>query len=92
MQQSKALPLHLLMPQKGSNSTSTLIVFKKGGTVITPMSKIQFYADAELTNMVKELQAGKQHEIELPPIVLNESKIWVKLVEGSQDLIPAAEQ
>lgn len=42
--------------------------------------------------MVKELQAGKQHEIELPPIVLNESKIWVKLVEGSQDLIPAAEQ
>ena len=43
------------MPKKGQDSISTLIVFKKGGTVITPMSKIQFFADAELTNMVKEL-------------------------------------
>ena len=90
--QSKALPIHILMPKKGQDSISTLIVFKKGGTVITPMSKIQFFADAELTNMVKELQAGKHHEIELPPIVLNEAKVWVKLVEGSQDLIPVAEQ
>ena len=56
------------------------------------MSKIQFYSDAEQTNLVRELQAGKDHEIELPPIVINEPKVWVKLVEGSQELLPIDEQ
>jgi len=53
--QLKALPIHSLMPKKGQESISTLIVFKKNGTVITPMSKIRFFADADQTKLVKEL-------------------------------------
>lgn len=79
------------MPKKGQDSISTLIVFKKGGTCITPMSKIQFYSDSNQTNLVKELMAGKDIAMELPPLVLNEAKIWVNLVEGSQELIPVEE-
>ena len=55
------------------------------------MSKIQFYSDSNQTNLVKELMAGKDIAMELPPLVLNEAKIWVNLVEGSQELIPVEE-
>ena len=36
--------------------------------------------------------AGKDYESDLPPLLLNEAKIWVRFVEGSQDLIPEHEQ
>lgn len=91
-QQTRVLPVHELLPKKGQDSISTLIIFKKGGTCITPMSKIQFFSDANRTNLVKEIVAGKETEIDLPPLVLNEAKIWVNLVEGSQELLPVHEQ
>ena len=56
------------------------------------MSKIQFFSDPSQTNLVKELMAGKDYESDLPPLLLNEAKIWVRFVEGSQDLIPEHEQ
>lgn len=86
------LPIHELLPKKGQDSISTVIVFKKGGTCITPMSKIQFFSDSNQTNLVKELMAGKDIEMELAPIVLNENKIWTSIIEGSQELIPMHEQ
>ena len=82
------MPIHEILPKKGQDSISTLIVFKRGGTCITPMSKIQFFSDANQTNLVQELVAGKDVNIELPPLALNEAKIWVSMVEGSQELIP----
>ena len=80
------------MPKKGQDSISTLIVFKRGSTCITPMSKIQFFSDESQTILVKEIMAGKDIQIELPPLVLNEAKIWVNIVEGSQELLPLHEQ
>ena len=56
------------------------------------MSKIQFFSDSNQTNLVKELMAGKDVEMDLPPLILNETKIWVNIVEGSQELIPVHEQ
>ena len=56
------------------------------------MSKIQFFSDSNQTNLVKELMAGKDIEMELPPLVLNETKIWTNIIEGSQELIPLHEQ
>ena len=47
------------------------------------MSKIQFFSDKNKTNLIEEIQAGKDIEMELPPLLLNETKIWISLVEGS---------
>ena len=52
------------------------------------MSKIQFFSDKNKTNLIQEIQAGKDIEMELAPLLLNETKIWINLVEGSQELIP----
>ena len=56
------------------------------------MSKIQFFSDESQTVLIKEIMAGKDIQIELPPLVLNEAKIWVSIVEGSQELLPLHEQ
>ena len=42
---NQSLPLHELLPKKGQDSVATLIVFKRNGTCIMPMSKIQFFSD-----------------------------------------------
>lgn len=42
--------------------------------------------------MVQELMAGKDIQMELAPLALNEAKIWVSITEGSQELIPLHEQ
>lgn len=36
--------------------------------------------------------AGKDIEMELAPLVMNETKIWTNIIEGSQELIPVHEQ
>lgn len=48
----QSLPIHEILPKKGQDSVATLIVFKRGGTCIMPMSKIQFFSDKNQTNMV----------------------------------------
>jgi hypothetical protein len=92
------LPLHELLPNKGRNSISTLIVFKRGGkdkgggTVLAPCSKIQFFSDPDGTNLVKDILAGEEMRADLDPLMLNEGKIWVSFEEGTNALLPLHEQ
>jgi hypothetical protein len=55
--------------------------------VLAPCSKIQFYSDPDGTNLVKDILAGEEMNCELPPMLLNEGKIWVSFEEGTNALL-----
>ena len=86
------LSLHDLIKGHGQDSIGTLIVFKRGGTVLSPCSKIQFYSDPDGTNLVKDILAGEEMNCELPPMLLNEGKIWVSFEEGTNALLSLYDQ
>ena len=65
------------------------MIFKRGGTVLTPCSKIQFFSDPDGTNLVKDILAGEEMRADLDPLILNEGKIWVSFEEGTNALLPA---
>jgi hypothetical protein len=54
---SNSLPLHNLVPGKGSNAVATLILFKKNKVKLTPGSKVMLYSDAEQTDLLQEISA-----------------------------------
>jgi hypothetical protein len=86
------LPIHELLPHKGVDSISTLLIFKAGGSAILPCSKIQFYADPDGTKLVKEVLAGNDMRADLGALVLSEGKIWVNLQAGTKALLSLGEQ
>ena len=86
------LPIHELLPHKGADSISTLLIFKAGGSAILPCSKIQFYADPDGTKLVTEVLAGNDMRADMSALVLNEGQIWVNLQAGSKALVPKDEQ
>lgn len=45
-------------------------MFKKNGVKLAPCSKVQFFADPEMVNLIHELNAGSEIKKEVPPIIL----------------------
>jgi hypothetical protein len=86
---SMLLPLHELLPHKGANSISTLLIFKQGGSAMLPCSKVQFYADQDGTMLVREVLAGNDMHADMDPMILSEGKIWANFTEGNKMLLQA---
>lgn len=86
-QSNNLLPLHELLQNKGQHSFGTLLMFKKNAVSLSPCSKIQFFADAEMVNLIHEIYAGNDVTYELPPVVLNHSKVWVYHHAGTNALL-----
>lgn len=62
-------------------------MFKKNGCQLSPCSKIQFFADSEMVNLIHEVNAGNDIKNELPPIVLKHSRVWVNYHAGTNALL-----
>ena len=86
------LPLHELLPHKGTNSISTLLIFKQGGCAMLPCSKIQFYSDRDGTRLVREVLAGNDMKADMGSMILNEGKVWVNFIAGTKQLLAQYEQ
>lgn len=70
MPKNLLIPLHELLPNLGDQSVGTLLMFKKNGVKLAPCSKVQFFSDPEMINLIHELNAGSEIKKEVPPIVL----------------------
>jgi len=92
MQKSLLLPLHELTPNHGDSSVGTLLMFKKNGVKLAPCSKVQFFADPEMVNLIHELNAGSEIKKEVPPIILQYSHIWVFHDAGTNALLSKEDQ
>ena len=86
------IPLHELLPNQGDQSVGTLLMFKKNGVKLAPCSKVQFFSDPEMVNLIHELNAGSEIKKEVPPIVLQYSHIWVYHDPGTNALLSKEEQ
>ena len=84
-QAGDTLPLHELMPFKGKNAISTIIMFKRNGVKITPGSRIKFWSDPEKINMLNQIHFMKDQKLDMEPIRLPEGKVWVS-IEQSVDI------
>jgi hypothetical protein len=83
------MPLHKLIPgYSSSSSIGTLVMFKRSGAHLTPISKIQFYSDANKVNLISEINAGSEGKRDLPPLILNHGNIWVSYDSGTTALLP----
>ena len=78
--------LHELLPQKVKSPVATLIMFKEGQISLPPLSKVQFYADSSQTKLIHEIVPKQETLTKIGPLMLNETKIWVNFVEGSNGL------
>lgn len=69
----------------------TLLMFKKSGTQLAPCSKVQFFSDCDMVNLVQEISAGNQIKTDLEPYMLNYGTIWVSFEAGTVSLLPKSE-
>ena len=83
---SQMFALHELLPQKVKSPVATLIMFKEGQVSLPPLSKVQFYADSSQTKLIHEIVPKQETLTKIGPLMLNETKIWVNFVEGSNGL------
>lgn len=67
-------------------------MFKKNGVKLSPCSKIRFFSDPDMVNLIYEFDAGNDIKNELPPIVLKHSRVWVYYHAGTNALLNKADQ
>jgi len=60
-------------------------MFKRGGTKITPGSKVKFYSDPDQINLLKEIAFVRNQQFDKEPIRMPSGKVWVT-IEQSMDI------
>lgn len=89
----KLLPLHrLINSQESHSSNCSMIIVFKNEAQLQPTSKIKFYSDPGAVNLLKEISAGSEGQMNLPPILLNSGKVWFHFDSGMKAILPVHQQ
>ena len=83
-------PLHTNIQPK--SDIGAVVISFENEAFLSPNSKLRFYSDPQGLNMVHQTMVGKTTIQTIPPIVINDGKVWCHFHQGTTANLPMAVQ